>query len=80
MNKMKVLHHNGEVVAINKGGKWESMSGVTSDQLGKAIHDGDIEYYESYKEESAKEIAQLYIALAVCAMFLAGFICVLKYL
>lgn len=72
MKNMRVLYHNGRVVAINKDGKWETMEGVTSGELGSAIHAGDIEYFTSSHEVTNSDMVDFILTMAVCLTLLFG--------
>lgn len=62
--EIRILHHEGRMVAISKAGTWEKLQGVTPDEFGKAIHDGTIEFLKAdVIDYSAVDLA---ITLAVC--------------
>lgn len=66
--EVRILHHEGRMVAVCKGGVWNKIEGVTPDEFGRAIHNGTIEFLTA--DEIEYGMVDVIYTLAVCILTL----------
>lgn len=67
---MRILHHEGRIVAINKSGKWEPLNGVSRYEVAKAIQYGEVEDYITDTKPTQQDMIDFAIVMAGCVTIL----------